>query len=65
MWTYVVQIANAIKVAHDAGLAVRMIDATKVLLTGKNRYIHDSIIMQRKYHIKSYLLTGYALAHVG
>jgi len=32
-----VQIANAIKVVHDAGLAVRMIDTTKVLLTGKNR----------------------------
>lgn len=39
MWTYVVQIANAIKVVHDVGLAVRMIDATKILLTGKNRYI--------------------------
>ena len=42
MWTYVVQIANAIKVAHDAGLAIRMIDATKVLLTGKNRYCQHS-----------------------
>lgn len=41
MWTYVVQIANAIKAVHDAGLAVRMIDATKVLLTGKNR--HDQL----------------------
>jgi len=37
MWTYVVQIASAIKVVHDAGLAVRMIEATKVLLTGMNR----------------------------
>jgi PAB-dependent poly(A)-specific ribonuclease subunit 3 len=42
MWTYVVQIANAIKVVHDAGLAVRMIDATKILLTGKNRCSHHS-----------------------
>ena len=42
MWTYVVQIANAIKAVHDAGLAVRMIDATKVLLVGKNRYSHFS-----------------------
>ncbi|KAF7978167.1 hypothetical protein HWV62_1354 [Athelia sp. TMB] len=36
MWTYIVQIANAMKAVHDMGLAVRMIDATKVLLTGKN-----------------------------
>lgn len=37
LWTYIVQIANAIKVVHDAGLAVRVLDATKVLITGKNR----------------------------
>jgi hypothetical protein len=36
---------------HDAGLAVRMIDATKVLLTGKNRCSHhswDSVLVRRK-----------------
>ena len=38
IWSYVIQIAGAIKAVHDAGLAVRMIDVTKVLLTGKNRY---------------------------
>lgn len=37
MWTYIVQIANAIKTVHGAGLAVRTIDATKILVTGKNR----------------------------
>jgi len=37
IWSYVVQIANTIKVVHDAGQAVRMIDVTKILLTGKNR----------------------------
>lgn len=37
IWSYVVQIASAIKVVHEAGLAVRVIDLTKILLTGKNR----------------------------
>lgn len=38
VWSYVIQIANAIKAVHDAGLAVRLIDPTKILVTGKNRY---------------------------
>jgi PAB-dependent poly(A)-specific ribonuclease subunit 3 len=37
LWTYIVQITSAIKRVHEAGLAVRTIDATKILLTGKNR----------------------------
>ncbi|KAG8934285.1 PAB-dependent poly(A)-specific ribonuclease subunit 3 [Tulasnella sp. 419] len=37
IWTYVVQIANAIKAVHDAGMAVRTIDATRILVTGTNR----------------------------
>lgn len=37
LWSYIVQIASAIKTVHDAGLAVRVIDPTKVLVTGKNR----------------------------
>ncbi|THH17482.1 hypothetical protein EW146_g3335 [Bondarzewia mesenterica] len=37
IWSYIVQIASAIKVVHAKGLAVRMIDVTKVLVTGKNR----------------------------
>ncbi|KAI0759114.1 kinase-like domain-containing protein [Fomes fomentarius] len=37
LWSYIVQIANAIKAVHDAGLAVRLIDPTKILVTGKNR----------------------------
>ncbi|KAJ7889923.1 hypothetical protein B0H14DRAFT_2561602 [Mycena olivaceomarginata] len=37
MWSYIVQLAGAIKRVHDAGQAVRMIDVTKVLVTSKNR----------------------------
>jgi PAB-dependent poly(A)-specific ribonuclease subunit 3 len=37
IWSYIIQIAGAIKAAHDAGLAVRMVDVSKVLLTGANR----------------------------
>ena len=37
MWNYVVQIANALKSIHDVGLAARVIDPTKVILTSDNR----------------------------
>lgn len=37
MWSYITQIAVAIKTVHEAGQPVRMIDATKLLVTGKNR----------------------------
>ncbi|KAK2465133.1 hypothetical protein APHAL10511_002825 [Amanita phalloides] len=37
IWTYVVQISSGIKQAHEAGLAVRTVDATKILVTGQNR----------------------------
>lgn len=39
IWSYVVQIASAIKKVHDAGQAVRMVDVSKVLLTGQNRRV--------------------------
>ncbi|PLW56379.1 hypothetical protein PCANC_03462 [Puccinia coronata f. sp. avenae] len=37
IWSYVMQIANAIKAVHSANLSVRTIDPTKILLTGANR----------------------------
>lgn len=37
LWSYVVQIANAMKEVHDAGLAFRGLDVSKVLVVGKNR----------------------------
>lgn len=37
IWSYVIQIASAIKKVHDAGQAVRVIDVTKILVTGQNR----------------------------
>ncbi|KAI0092269.1 kinase-like domain-containing protein [Irpex rosettiformis] len=37
LWSYVVQIASAMKTVHDVGLAMRIVDATKVLVTGPNR----------------------------
>ncbi|KAF3897037.1 PAN2-PAN3 deadenylation complex subunit PAN3 [Trichophyton interdigitale] len=37
LWGYVTQIASALKAIHSAGLAARVIDASKILLTGKNR----------------------------
>jgi len=37
LWSYIIQIAGAMKAAHDQGLPVRMIDVTKVIVTGQNR----------------------------
>ncbi|KAK7441741.1 PAB-dependent poly(A)-specific ribonuclease subunit 3 [Stygiomarasmius scandens] len=37
IWSYIIQIASAIKKVHEAKLAVRMIDTTKILVTGRNR----------------------------
>ena len=37
LWGYIVQIANALKTIHAAGLAARIINPSKILLTGKNR----------------------------
>ncbi|CAG8536238.1 2113_t:CDS:10 [Paraglomus brasilianum] len=37
VWSYICQIAAAIKTIHSSGLAVRTIEPTKILLTSKNR----------------------------
>lgn len=37
MWSFIVQIASALKTVHSSNLAVRMMDKTKVLLTDENR----------------------------
>ena len=37
LWSYVCQIASALKTIHQAGLAARVLDTTKILVTGKNR----------------------------
>ncbi|RXW17655.1 hypothetical protein EST38_g8199 [Candolleomyces aberdarensis] len=37
MWSYIVQIASAIKKVHEAGHALRSLDANKILLTSQNR----------------------------
>ncbi|RDW80233.1 hypothetical protein BP6252_04871 [Coleophoma cylindrospora] len=37
LWGYIVQIASAIKTIHEANLAVRCMEPSKVLITSKNR----------------------------
>ncbi|KAG9021492.1 PAB-dependent poly(A)-specific ribonuclease subunit 3 [Tulasnella sp. UAMH 9824] len=37
LWAYIIQVAGAIKAAHEQGMALRLLDVSKVLLTGKNR----------------------------
>ena len=61
MWSYIVQITNAIKAVHTAQLAVRVIEPTKVLVTDEKRIrlngcaledlldgeVHDIVDLQR------------------
>lgn len=37
IWSYVTQLASALKAVHGSGLAARVIDPKKILITGKNR----------------------------
>lgn len=37
LWGYIVQVASAIKAIHEANLAVRCMEPSKVLITSKNR----------------------------
>ncbi|KAE9379831.1 hypothetical protein N431DRAFT_432215 [Stipitochalara longipes BDJ] len=37
LWSYIVQLASAIKAVHGTNLAVRCLEASKVILTEKNR----------------------------
>lgn len=37
LWSYITQIANALKAIHSNGLAARIIEPSKILLTAKNR----------------------------
>lgn len=37
LWNYISQISSALKAIHDAGLAAKVIDPTKVILTSENR----------------------------
>jgi PAB-dependent poly(A)-specific ribonuclease subunit 3 len=37
LWSYIVQITSALRTIHASGLAFRMLDPTKILVTGKNR----------------------------
>ncbi|KAM0747829.1 hypothetical protein T439DRAFT_328503 [Meredithblackwellia eburnea MCA 4105] len=37
LWSYIVQLSSAIRVIHSSGLAVRNLDPTKILVTGRHR----------------------------
>lgn len=37
LWSYLVQLAGAIRTVHSHKLAVRCLDPSKILLTGQNR----------------------------
>lgn len=38
LWSYITQISSALKTIHNSGLAARVIDLTKILVTSKMRY---------------------------
>ncbi|KAJ3073555.1 PAB-dependent poly(A)-specific ribonuclease subunit 3 [Rhizoclosmatium hyalinum] len=37
LWSYIIQISSAIKTLHSSGLAARILEPSKLLVTGKNR----------------------------
>lgn len=37
IWAYIVQLSSALRTIHTAGLACRVMDPTKILVTGKTR----------------------------
>lgn len=37
LWSYVIQLTSALRAIHAAGLACRVLDVTKVLITGRSR----------------------------
>lgn len=39
IWAYIVQLSSALRTIHTAGLACRVMDPSKILITGKTRYI--------------------------
>jgi len=39
LWSYIIQLSSAIKKVHEQGQAVRVIDVSKVLVTGQNRFV--------------------------
>ena len=40
IWAYIVQLSSALRTVHTAGLACRVMDPSKILITGKTRYKH-------------------------
>lgn len=43
LWSYISQLCSALKAIHNSGLACRVVDASKILITGKNRCVHRSL----------------------
>lgn len=37
LWSYIVQLVSAVKAIHDAGMACRILEPSKILITGKHR----------------------------
>lgn len=45
LWSYITQLANALKAVHSSGMALRGLDPSRILLTGKNRFVVISFNM--------------------
>jgi PAB-dependent poly(A)-specific ribonuclease subunit 3 len=39
LWSFTAQLLSALRSIHQAGLACRVIHPSKILITGKNRYV--------------------------
>lgn len=47
LWSYIAQIAAAMRKIHENGLAVRALDASKVIVTGRNRFVNSRPPVQK------------------
>ncbi|KAI8328065.1 hypothetical protein BD560DRAFT_417449 [Blakeslea trispora] len=66
LWSYITQIASALKTIHGSGLAARNIDLKKILMTGKNRLLQfdnePSVARQQQEDLLSFAKLIMALA---
>ena len=44
IWNFVIQLASAVRAVHNAGLACRVIHPSKILVTGKSRYVPVCVV---------------------
>jgi len=63
LWSYIIQITSALRAIHHQGLACRVIDATKILITGRSRIMISSTCVFEVLHYDESQNTPAAIQH--